>query len=84
VGDVVGGGGPEVGEIAAAAAGDEDLVPQAGLVFQDGDGAAIEAGDAGAEQSRGSAAEDDDIEFVSHVFWSVSPVPGRGTPESGV
>ncbi len=84
VGDVVGGGGAEVGEIAAAAAGDEDLVSEAGLVFEDGDGAAVEAGDAGAEQSRGASAEDDDIEFVSHVLGSLSPGAGGGTRESGV
>ena len=81
VGDVVGGGGTKVGEIAAAAARDEDLVSKPRLVFKDGHGPAVEAGDTGAEESGGAAAEDDDIEFVSHVWRSVSPGAARGTRE---
>jgi hypothetical protein len=65
-GDIVGGGGTEVGEIAAAAAGDEDLVAEPVLMFEDGDPAAADPGRAGAEEAGSTATDDEDVDFVDH------------------
>ena len=67
VGDVVGGGGAEIGEIAAAATGDEDLVPGARLVFEHGDGTTEVASGLGTKKPGGTAAEHEDVEVVGHL-----------------
>ena len=60
-GDVVGGGRAEVGEVAAPAAGDEDLVPAARVVLQQQHALAAQPRGARTEQPRGPAADHDDI-----------------------
>ena len=67
VGDVIGGGGAEVGKIAATAAGDEDLVAGTMLVFEDRDGTPEVAGGLGTKKPGGTAAEHEDIEIVDHL-----------------
>src|ERR1700674_3823027 len=56
----------EVGEIAAASAGDKDFLPRAIGAFQDRDSPATFAGLDGAHQPRGSGAQNYRIEFVDH------------------
>ena len=51
-------GGVNVGEIAAATAGDEDFFADAVGVFKDGDAAAAVAGFDGTKEAGGASAED--------------------------
>ena len=55
--------GMEVGEVAAAAAGDEDLLAGAVGVFEDEGAAAAAAGLDGAHEAGGAGAEDEDVDF---------------------
>ena len=57
----------EVGEVAAAAAGDEDLLADAVGVFEHRDAAAALAGFDGAHQTGGAAAENQCVEMMGHV-----------------
>ena len=57
----------EVGEVAAAAAGDENLLAQAVGVFEHGDAASALAGLDGAHQARCAAAENQCVEVMGHV-----------------
>ncbi len=57
----------KVGEIAAAAAGDENLLAQAVGVFEDGDTASALAGFDGAHQAGRAAAENQCVEDMGHV-----------------
>jgi hypothetical protein len=59
--DVVRGCGPEVGEIAPSAAGDENLVSEPRLVFEHENAPSAPAGRLSAEQPRGAPANDDGI-----------------------
>jgi hypothetical protein len=56
----------KVGEIAAAAAGDEDFLADAVRVFEDSDAAAALSGFDGAQQSRCAATKNKHIEFAIH------------------
>jgi hypothetical protein len=60
-GDVVRGRGAEVGEIAASAAGDENLVAEACLVFEHEHAPTAPASHLGTEKPGGTAANDNDI-----------------------
>ena len=64
-GDEVIGAGVEVGEVAAASAGDEDLAAGQAAAFEQGYAAAALGGDGGAHQTRGAGAEDDGVEYSS-------------------
>ncbi len=57
----------EVGEIAAAAAGDENLLAQTVGVFEQGDAPAALAGLDGAHQACRAAAENECVEAMGHV-----------------
>ena len=67
-GEEVFGAGVEVGEVAAAAAGDEDLLAGAVGVFEDEDAAAAAAGFDGAHEAGGAGAEDEDVEVIGGGF----------------
>ena len=54
----------EVGEVAAASAGDEDFLAGTRGVFEDGDAAAAAAGFDGAHQAGGACSEDEDVEVI--------------------
>ncbi len=56
----------QVGEVAAASAGDEDLLADAVGVFEQGDAASAVAGGEGAHQTGGAGAEDDRVVGVGH------------------
>ena len=56
-------GGVEVGEVAAASAGDEDLLAGAVGVFEDQDAAAAASGFDGAHEAGSAGAEDEDVDF---------------------
>ena len=60
-GDVVHRRGAEVGEIAASAAGDQNLVSESRLVLEDEHAPSAPARHLGAEQPGGTSADDDDI-----------------------
>jgi len=62
VGVEIFGGGVEVGEVAAASPGDEDLFADAVGVFDDGDAASTFAGFEGAKKAGGASAKDQDVE----------------------
>ena len=57
----------QVGEVAAASAGDEDLLANAFGVFQHGDARAALAGLDGAHQSGRASAEDDRVIVMNHT-----------------
>ena len=57
-----------VGEVAAASAGDEDLLPNAIGVIEQRDAAAAPAGLNGAHKSRGACADDDRVEVLAHCL----------------
>lgn len=57
------GTGVEIGEVAAASSGDEDLFASAFGVIQDSDGVASAAGLEGAHEASGPCAEDEDVEM---------------------
>src|ERR1700756_1026148 len=56
----------KVGEIAAAATGDEDFLADAVRMFEDSDAAAAFSGFDGAQQSRRAATKNKHIEFAIH------------------
>jgi hypothetical protein len=60
-GDVVRGRGAEVGEIAASAAGDENLVSEPRLVFEHENPPSAQAGHPGTEKPCGTPAHNDDL-----------------------
>jgi hypothetical protein len=65
--------GVDVGEVAAAAAGDEDLFAGAVGVLQDEDAAATAACLDGAHEASGSGSQDEDIDFgdwLVHRDWT--------------
>ena len=66
-GEEVFGAGADVGEVAAAAAGDEDLVAGLVGVVEEEDAAAAAAGFEGGHQAGGAGAEDDDVEVCVGV-----------------
>ena len=53
-----------VGEVAAASAGDEDFLADAVGVFKDGDATATLAGLDGAQQTGSATADDQNVEFL--------------------
>jgi hypothetical protein len=57
----------EVGEIAAASAGDEDLLAETVGVFEDCDAASALAGFDGTHQTCRAAAENQCVEMMGHV-----------------
>ena len=61
-GEEVFSGGVDVGEVAAAASGDEDFAAGALAVLEQKDAATAAAGFEGAHHARGAGAEDDDVE----------------------
>jgi len=63
----VGGGAVDVGEVAAASAGNEDFAAGLAAVFEKGDAAAALAGSGGAHQAGCARAEDNDIELARGV-----------------
>ena len=65
----------EVGEIAAAAAGDEDLLADAVRVFEDSDASATFSGFAGAQQSRRAAPRisTSNLRFTNGMVRDVTP-----------
>jgi hypothetical protein len=65
-GEEIFGSGVKVGEIAAAAAGNEDFLADAVGVLEKGDTASAFSGFNGAEQTSGAGAEDEDIEGAGH------------------
>jgi len=65
--------GVEVGEVGAAAAGDEDLLADAVGVVEEEDAFAAASGFCGAEEACGSGAEDDDVE--AGVFFGQLLIP---------
>jgi hypothetical protein len=67
VGDVLLGGGPEIGEVAAATAGDEDLATDLIVAFEEQDFAAALGGFEGAEEAGCAGAEDDDGAYWSWI-----------------
>jgi hypothetical protein len=69
-GEEVLGAGVEVGEVGAAAAGDEDLLADAVGVVEEEDAFAAASGFCGAEEACGSGAEDDDVEaYLCKLFY---------------
>ena len=68
-GEEVIGAGVEVGEVAAASAGDEDFFAGAVGVFEDEDAAAAAAGFDGAHEAGGAGSEDVDVEGC--VAWGL-------------
>jgi hypothetical protein len=68
-GEEVVGVGVEVGEIAAASAGDEDFFADAAGVFEEGDAASAFAGFDGAEEAGGTCSEDEN--FGGWVSWGL-------------
>ena len=66
-GEVVFWTGMDVGEVAAASAGDEDLLAGAIGELDDENAAAAAAGVDGAHEAGGSCAEDEDVRF-GHVL----------------
>ena len=66
-GDVVFRASVEIGEIAAASAGDEDFLAGAVCVLKDEDASATTTGVDGAHEAGGARAEDEDVGF-SHVL----------------
>ncbi len=89
-GEEVFGLGVEVGEVGAAAAGDEDFAAGSVGVVKDEDLAAAAGGNGGAEEAGGSGAEDDDVWLgqislpfaSSRIGWGgrgpLPPPPRRG------
>src|SRR5579871_3143085 len=59
--DIVGRSGVEVGEVAAAASGNQDLRGRFGVLLQDEDFPAPRGGFTGAHQARRAAPKDDDV-----------------------
>ena len=57
----------EIGEVTAAAAGNEDLLADARSAFEHGNAASALASLDGAHKAGGASAEDDDVEVVGHV-----------------
>ena len=55
----------DIGEVASAAAGDEDFAAGLGIVFEEKDAAIALSSDGGAHEPGGACAEHDDIEFAS-------------------
>ncbi len=76
-GEEVFGAGVEVGEVAAASAGDEDFLAGRGGVFEDEGAAAAAGGVRGAEEAGGAGSEDEDVGLghgairVSQGRWSL-------------
>jgi hypothetical protein len=62
-GEIVIGRGVEVGEVAAASAGDEDFLAGAVGLFEDESATAAASGFDGAHQARGACSEDEDVDF---------------------
>jgi hypothetical protein len=54
----------EIGEVAAAAAGDEDLAAGLRAVFEQSHASAAPAGSGGAHKARGARSEDNDVELA--------------------
>ena len=72
-GEEVFGAAVDVGEVAAASAGDEDFLAGAFGVVEEEDAAAAAAGFDGAHEAGGAGAEDEDVDFSHRVYcqlWS--------------
>jgi hypothetical protein len=69
-GEEIFGSGVEVGEVAAASAGDEDFFAGAIGEFDNGDAAATLSSLEGAEKSGGASAEDEDVEGTGQKYLS--------------
>jgi len=65
-GEEIFGSGVKVGEIAAAAAGNEDFLADAVGALEKGDTVSAFSGFNGTEQTSGASAEDEDIEGAGH------------------
>jgi hypothetical protein len=63
-GEEVAGAGVEVGEIASAAAGDQDLFAGSVSALDDRNAAAAAAGFHGSHKTRGASAENENVETV--------------------
>jgi len=67
-GEEVSGAGVAVGEVATAAAGDEDFAARLGVVFEDKNAKAAAGGVEGAEEAGGAGAEDDGVKRHGEDF----------------
>jgi hypothetical protein len=80
-GEEVLGAAVEVGEVGAAAAGDEDLFADALGVVEQKDAAAATAGGGGTHKAGSAGSEDEDIEVrggaVGHLAVLSPPLPGE-------
>jgi hypothetical protein len=81
LGEEVVGAGVEVGEVGAAAAGDEDLLADALGVVKQEDAAAATASGGGTHEAGGASSENENIKVrggaVGHAGGTFSPSPGE-------